>query len=228
MNSSLIQLSPTRDAKRDMAVRAGVRIEMVTIAWMLVEGAVALVAGILARSVLLTSFGIDSVIELIAGGVLLWRLATEARGHSLERVERAENRAAWVTGVGLSLLCVYVVGTASASLFTQTKPESAPIGIGLALIALLIMPILVWRKRAIATHIDSPALRADAACSLTCAYLAATLLVGLGLNLAFGWWWADAVASFAFLVWLVPEAREALEGARAGRGGCACGSPECN
>jgi len=223
MSSSLIQLTPGRNVRQEEAVRAGVRIEVVTVVWMLIEGAVALAAGILVRSVLLTSFGIDSVIELIAGGVLLWRLTTEARGHSLERVERAENRAAWVTGVGLSLLCVYVVGTAAASVLTRTKPESAPVGIALALIALVIMPVLVWRKRDIAARIGSAALRADAACSLTCAYMAATLLVGLGLNLAFGWWWADAVASFALLYWLVPEAREALEGARAGRGGCGCG-----
>ncbi len=226
MSSSLIQLTPRRSMQHEEAVRAGVRIEVVTVVWMLIEGVVALAAGILARSVLLTSFGIDSVVELIAGGVLLWRLTTEAHGHSLERVVRAENRAAWVAGIGLSLLSVYVVVTAAASLLTRTKPESAPIGIALALVALVIMPILVWRKRDIAARINSSALRADAACSVTCAYMAATLLVGLGLNLAFGWWWADAVASFALLYWLVPEAREALEGARAGRGGCGCGSDD--
>lgn len=223
MIRSFAHFAPMRHASHEVAVRAGVRIERVTVAWMFVEGAVALAAGILARSVLLTAFGIDSIIELIAGGVLLWRLSTEARGHSLERVQRAENRAAWVTGIGLSLLCVYVAGTAAASLLTRTKPESAPVGIALALVALVVMPILVWRKRDIAARISSSALRADAACSLTCAYLAATLLLGLSLNLAFGWWWADAVASFALLYWLVPEAREALEGARAGRGGCGCG-----
>lgn len=226
MSNSLAQPAPLRNVQHDVAVRSGVRIEIVTVVWMFVEGAVALGAGILARSVLLTSFGIDSIIELVTGTVLLWRLTTEARGLSLERVERAENRAAWVTGIGLSLLCVYVVGAAAASLLTRTKPESAPVGVSLALVALVVMPILVWRKRDIAARIDSSALRADAACSLTCAYMAAALLVGLGLNLALGLWWADAVASFALLYWLVPETREALEGARAGRGGCGCGGDD--
>lgn len=225
MNNTFIQLAPMRTAERGVAMRAGVRIEIVTFVWMLIEGTVALGAGIAARSVLLTSFGIDSVIELIAGGVLLWRLTTQARGHSLDRVERAENRAAWVTGIGLVPL-VYVVGNAAASLLTRTKPESVSIGIALALVALVIMPVLVWRKQDIAARIDSSALRADAACSLTCAYMAATLLMGLALNAIFGWWWADAIGSFVLLYWLVPEAREALEGARTGRGGCVCGDED--
>src|SRR5437879_13704506 len=88
-------------AGRGRNVRAGVRIEVVTVAWMAAEAAIAIGAGIAARSVLLTAFGLDSVIELVTGGALLWRLATEARGGSLARVERAETRAAGVAGVGL-------------------------------------------------------------------------------------------------------------------------------
>ena len=212
---------------RRQAIRAGVRVEIVTVAWMSVEAVVAIGAGLLAHSVLLTAFGIDSVIELVSGGVLLWRLVTEARAGSLERVERAEHRAAWVVGVGLSLLCVYVVASAGASLLTHSRPDSSIIGIALASAAVIGMPILAWRKRVIATRIDSAALRGDAACSITCAYLAATLLVGLALNAAFHWWWADSVAALGLLYWLVSEAREALEGARAGRGGCRCEDSTC-
>src|SRR5947209_4477682 len=95
--------------ERSRAVWSGVQIELITIGWMTVEAVVAITAGILARSVLLTVFGLDSVIELVTGGVLLWRLATEACGASVERVELVENRAAWVAGVGLLLMCVYVV-----------------------------------------------------------------------------------------------------------------------
>src|SRR5205085_9652057 len=131
---------------RRQAVRAGVRVEIVTVAWMSVEAVVAIGAGLLARSVLLTAFGIDSVIELVSGGVLLWRLVTEARAGSLERVERAEHRAAWVVGVGLSLLCVYVVASAGASLLTHSRPDSSIIGIALASAAVIGMPILAWRK----------------------------------------------------------------------------------
>jgi divalent metal cation (Fe/Co/Zn/Cd) transporter len=203
-----------------------VRIEIVTVAWMLVEAAIAIAAGILARSVLLTAFGIDSVIELVSGATLLWRLSTEARYGSLERVERAENRAAWVAGIGLVILCLYVVATSGLSLAVQNKPEASYVGIVLAIVAIIAMPVLAWRKRAIAAQIDSGALRADAACSITCAYLAATLLVGLALNALFHWWWADGVAALALLYWLIPEAREALAGARTGGGACSCGDAD--
>jgi divalent metal cation (Fe/Co/Zn/Cd) transporter len=89
------------------------------------------------------------------------------------------------------------------------------------------MPVLAWRKRAIAAPLGSAALRGDAACSITCAYMAATLLVELTLNALFGWWWADSLAALGLLVWLVPEAHEAIAGARAGHGACACGEDEC-
>ncbi len=219
--------SPRTRKERDQAVRAGVRVEQLTIAWMVVEAAVAIGAGVLARSILLTAFGIDSIIELVTGGVLLWRLLTEARGVSLARVERAENRAAWITGVGLVLLCLYVVTSAALGLFTHNKAEVSIVGIALSVAAVIGMPVLARRKRAIAARIDSAALRGDAACSITCAYMAGTLLVGLALNAAFQWWWVDSVAALALLYWLIPEAREALEGARAGRGGCSCGDDTC-
>ena len=221
-----VNVIPALPSPRAAAVRAGVRVEIVTVAWMTVEAFVAIGAGVLARSVLLTAFGIDSVIELVSGGVVLWRLAAEAHGRSLERVERAENRAAWVTGISLALLCVYVVVSALASLLTHTRPEASVVGIALSLVALVGMPILAWRKRAIAARIGSIALRGDAACSITCAYMAGTLLVGLGLNALFGWWWADSLAALGLLYWLAREAREALEGAREGRGGCGCCTDE--
>ena len=207
---------------RQTYVRAGVRIEIITVVWMAIEAAIAITAGIIAGSVLLTAFGIDSIIELVSGSVLLWRLSIEARGGSLERVQRAENRAAWIAGFGLIALCLYIVVTSALSLWVHNHPEGSAVGIALATAALVLMPILVWQKRKIAARIDSSALRADAACSLTCTYLAATLLLGLGLVAFFGWWWADAVAALALLYWIIPEAREAIEGARSGRGACGC------
>jgi divalent metal cation (Fe/Co/Zn/Cd) transporter len=219
--------TPSSRAARARALRAGVRVEQITVGWMAVEAVMAIGAGLLAHSVLLTAFGLDSVIELITGGVLLWRLSTEAHGGALERVGRAENRAAWVTGIALLLLCLYIVASAGVSLWTHSRPESAPVGIALALVALVGMPLLAWRKRAIATRIDSAALRGDAACSITCAYMAGALLVGLILTAVLGWWWADSVAALGLLYWLQREAREALAGARAGRGGCRCGEGAC-
>lgn len=217
-----------RPAQAARWARAGVRVEIVTVAYMLVEAAVAIAAGVLARSVLLTAFGLDSVVELVTGGVLLWRLAAQARGADLARVERAERRAAWVTGIGLALLCAYIVVMAAVSLLARNRPDASLAGIVLAAAALVVMPLLAARKRTIAAQLESPALRGDAACSITCAYMAGALLLGLALNALFGWWWADALAALALLYWLVPEAREALEGARAGRGACACGDDNCD
>jgi divalent metal cation (Fe/Co/Zn/Cd) transporter len=199
-----------------------VRVEIFTVVWMAVEAAVAITAGILARSVLLTSFGLDSVIELVTGAVLLWRLSAEARGDTMDHVEEAEVRAAWITGIGLALLCVYVLVTSALTLALQLRPERSFVGIGLAVSALIVMPLLVRSKRRIAAEIPSAALRADAACSLTCAYMAAALLAGLALNATFGWWWADSIAALGLLYWIAPEAKEALINARAGRAACDC------
>ena len=210
------------------AAWAGVRIELATIGWMTLEAAVAITAGVLARSVLLTAFGLDSVLELVTGGALLWRLATQARGAPLARVEAAEQRAAWIAGIGLALLCIYVVVSSVASLFAGIHAHESWAGIALAVAAVLLMPLLAWRKRIVAAQLGSGALRADAACSITCAYMGGTLLVGLALNAAFGWWWADSLAALALLYWLVPEAREALEGAQTGRGACTCEDDHCD
>jgi divalent metal cation (Fe/Co/Zn/Cd) transporter len=214
-------------ALRRADIRSGVRIEIVTIAWMTVEAVVATTAGIVAHSVLLTAFGIDSVIELVSGGTLLWRLSIESRGRSVGRVQQAENRAAWIAGIGLVALSGYIVVTSALSLWLHNHPEGSSVGMGLAMVAVVLMPVLTWQKRRIADRIDSGALRADAACSLSCAYMAASLLVGLGLNTIFGWWWADALAAISLLYWIIPEAREALTGARAGRGACGCDSSTC-
>ncbi len=201
-------------------VRSGVRVEVITVVWMVAEAVAALTAGMIAHSLLLVAFGLDSVIELVTAGVLLWRLMTEVRESSLDRVEHAENRAAWITGMSLALLCGYVVVSAVAGLVFHHEADRSPVGLALALGAMIVMPVLAWQKRNIAAGIESAAFRADAACSMTCAYMAATLLIGLGLNTLFGWWWAEHLASLAFLFWLVRETREALKGAQDGHGGC--------
>lgn len=222
-----IEQPPPASSSASSLAMAGVRIETITVAWMSVEAAVAIGAGVAAHSALLVAFGVDSVLELVTGAALLWRLWTERRGATLARVERAERLAAWITGVGLALLCVYIVTVALLDLFTQTTSSTSVAGLALAAVAVVGMPALAWRKRVIARQLNSAALRGDAACSLTCAYMAGALLVGLGLHALLGWWWVESVALLAFLYWLIPEAREALEGARAGRGACSCGDDAC-
>lgn len=200
-------------------VRAGVRVEVFTVVWMVVEAAVSIGAGVLARSALLTAFGIDSVIELVSGAILLWRLSVEARGEDTEHIERAEHRAAWVVAVSLVLLCVYVLGTAIYGLIARSRPEGSLAGIVISIAALVVMPGLGITKRRIAARLASPALRGDAASSFTCGYMAGAVLLGVGLNTLFHWWWAEDIAAFIFLLWLAGETREALEEAREGRDG---------
>lgn len=195
------------------ALRVGVRIEVFTVLWMLLEVTVSIGAGIAAASLLLVAFGLDSVVELLSGAILLWRLVVEARGGNAARVEQAERRAARVVAIALALLCVYVLGSAGYGFATQAKPERAPFGIAILVAALVVMPWLGLTKRRLAVRLDSGALRGDAASAFTCAYMAAIVLVGLVLNALFHWWWAEDLAALVFLVWLVGETREAWEDA---------------
>jgi divalent metal cation (Fe/Co/Zn/Cd) transporter len=207
-------------------VRLGIWIELVTIVWMVIEASVALSVGFATRSVSLQGFGLDSIVELIAGGILLWRLMVEQRGGSTERIEVAERRASWVTAISLFALALYIVGDSAFAFVTRTQPEASWWGVSLAIAAAIIMPLLWQGKLRVAKRIGSAALKADAACSVTCAYMSLALLAGLLLNRLFGWWWADPLAALALVYFLVQEGREALHEARTGET-CSCGDEEC-
>jgi divalent metal cation (Fe/Co/Zn/Cd) transporter len=202
-------------------VRLGIWIELATVAWMVIESAVALSIGFSTRSVSLQGFGLDSIIELIAGSILLWRLRIEHLGRNFDRVEQAERRASWVTAISLFALSFYLLGDSALTLLTGTRPESSWWGLALAVAAALIMPLIWQGKLRVARRIGSAALKADAACSITCAYMALALLLGLLLNQLFGWWWADPLAGLALISFLVREGREALHEARSGAS-CHC------
>ena len=221
-------LTQVKEAQTTRAgqVRLGVWIELGTIVWMVIEASVALLVGFATRSVSLQGFGLDSIVELVAGGILLWRLLVEQRGGSLERIETAERRASWVTTISLFALAVYIVGDSAFAFLTRTQPEASWWGVGLAIAAAIIMPLLWQGKLRVAKQIGSAALKADAACSVTCAYMSLTLLAGLLLNRLFGWWWADPLAALALVYFLVQEGREALHEARTGEM-CSCGDEEC-
>jgi divalent metal cation (Fe/Co/Zn/Cd) transporter len=196
---------------RSADLRFGIRLEAFTVAWMVLEAALSIGAGVVAGSFLLVAFGLDSVIELISGSVLLWRLTVEAGGGDRQQVERVEHRAIWVVAITLALLCLYVLASSVYGLVTRSRPESAPLGIGIAAAAVIVMPYLALAKRRVAARINSDALRGDAAESLTCGYMAATVLAGLAFNALFHWWWAEDIAALAFLYWLFGETREAFE-----------------
>ena len=191
--------------------------EALTVAWMIVELVVALVAGIAARSVALTAFGVDSGIEVFTAVVVLRQLLLHTDRATEEELDARERQASRLVGWALYGLIVYIVASSAASLISRTEPESSLPGMMLALAALLVMtPLWRWRRR-LAAALESPSLRGDAACSLVCIYMAATLLAGLLLNSLFGWWWADSLAALAMIWWIRGEAREALEAARSGR-----------
>jgi len=202
------------DMARSAAVRRGVKLEQITVAWMVGESVIAIGAGIAARSVLLTAFGFDAVVELLSGIVVLRLLATEAVGATTVRVERLERTTTRIAAVLLVMLCVYVVISSAAGLALRIAPDPAPLGLSITAAALIAMPLLARAKRAVNHVINSASLRADIAETVSCAYLAAIALVGLGLSMLLGWWWAQYVAAVALLIWLAPETREALESAR--------------
>jgi divalent metal cation (Fe/Co/Zn/Cd) transporter len=176
---------------------------VLTIAWMLIEAAVAISAGVAARSVLLTAFGVDSVIELISGVVLYRRLRDESA--------RIERTATGISAVLLVLLCVYVLVTAVIGLLLRIEPSESVVGIAVSAVALVAMPLLAIAKGRVNMVLQSPSLRADIAETVSCAYLAGVTLAGLLVAALTGLWWVQYVAALALLAWLVPEAREALE-----------------
>lgn len=193
-------------------IRAGIRVEWLTIAWMTVEALVSIGAGLAARSIALIGFGADSVIEMASAGVMLWRLRLEPVGVIAipSRGQSAERLASRVVGWSLLLLAVFVAGRSAYDLWTHATPESSPIGIAMAATALAVMPWLIRTKRQVASAINSPALKGDAACGVVCVYMAATLLAGLILQAVFGWWWADPVAALGIVYFIVREGREVL------------------
>lgn len=203
-------------AEADVPARARwTRIALVLVAgtalYNVVEAGVALWSGVRADSSALVGFGLDSLIECAAASVLLWRLALEARGADHETVERSEERVMRFVGVTFLLLATYVAAESVWTLVRQQAPSESTIGIILAVASLAIMPVLAWGKLRAASHVGSGALRAEAKETLACSYLSAALLLGLVLNAALQWWWADPVAALAMVPWLV---REGLEGVR--------------
>ena len=186
-----------------------------TVGWMLVEGAVAIGAGIAARSVALTAFGVDSGVELFSSAVVLRRLLQRTEGDERGSMTGGERTATKLVGLALYALIAYIVLSAGVALVFRFEPVASPIGIGLTIASLLIMAVL-WRWRlALADRLGSPALRGDAACSMVCLYMAGVALGGLLLNQFFGLWWADPLAALALVWWIRGEAKEALEVSRA-------------
>lgn len=192
-------------------VRVATRLVVLTALYNAIEAVVALWAGVAAASIALIGFGFDSAIELAASLAVLVRMRAEARGAVGEAVARSERRVRRFVGWTFVALGAYVLLEAGLALWRREPPAESPVGIALAVLSLVIMPVLAWRKLHAARVLHSRALAAEAKETLACAYLSLCLLLGLGLHAVVGWWWADPVAALAMVPWLLHEAREAME-----------------
>ena len=194
---------------RRAQVRRGKLLEYFTGGYNSLEGVVAIASGLVAGSIALVGFGFDSAIEVISGCVLLWRLYGDA---DESRRERIEQRALRIVGISFFLLAAYVTFDAVKSLVRREAPEESVVGIALAAVSVVVMPLLVRAKRRIARSIGSAALHADATQTQICTYLSAILLGGLVLNAAVGWWWADPLAALVMVPIIAKEGWEGVRG----------------
>jgi divalent metal cation (Fe/Co/Zn/Cd) transporter len=216
-------------ARRAALSRRSLRLAYATAAYNLLEGVVAIAAGAAASSSALIGFGLDSFVEVSSALVIIWQFRS--------RVPEAKERLALrFIAVSFFALAAWVVAGSIRSLLSGSGADPSPLGIGLAVASLIVMPMLVWAKRRTGRELGSASVLADSTQTMLCTYLSAVLLVGLGLNAWLGWFWADAVAA------LVIAAVAAREGVEAWRGehcddcaiapgaaeepGCACG-PDC-
>ena len=182
-------------------------LQLLTVAWMTAEAGVALVAAWAAQSPALFGFGGDSAIELFSAVVVLWRFFSD--------LERAEKIAARIAGVLLLMLAVYIVIVSALALAGYREPQPSLVGIMLLILAAAGMPWLAKRKRRLAAQTASASLRADAAESEVCGYLAWIALAGLAANAIFRAWWADPLAALALLPLIVKEGWQSIRASAA-------------
>jgi divalent metal cation (Fe/Co/Zn/Cd) transporter len=184
---------------------------------MVIEAVVAVAAGLVAGSLVLLAFGLDSIIELISAGVLIWRLSVELR-HGQTFSERAERQASRIGGALLFALAAYVVVSAGWGLWLRQGAEFSILGLGISIFAIPIMRYLARRKIGLADKLGSGAMRADAMESITCGWLSFVVVVSLVAQAVVGAWWVDPLGSLAIVWFLVKEGREAW-----GAKECGCG-----
>jgi divalent metal cation (Fe/Co/Zn/Cd) transporter len=204
-----VNTTATADLARTRAVRRGQWLTWATVGYNLLEGLLSIGAGLVAGSVALVGFGVDSFIEVTASLTAIWRLHADA---DADRRALAERRALRVIGLCFLALAAYVALDAGRTLLTRATPEESIVGIVIAALSLVVMPLLARAKRRVATALGSRAIRAEARQTDICMYLSAILLGGLGLHALFAWWWADPVAALAMVPLIGWEGRRALTG----------------
>ena len=211
-----MQTSVEHGVARAALVRRGLWLNYFGLGYNSLEGLIAIGAGVLAGSVALVGFGIDSVIEVLASVAAQWRLRADFDPTRRHEVERITHR---IIGISFLALAGYVAYDSGMSLYRGERPAESRVGIALAALSLIVMPLLVRAKRKVASGLTSRALHADANQTALCTWLSGILLGGLVLNAMLGWWWADPIAA---LIMVPIIAKEGLEGVR-GEDHCADG-----
>lgn len=201
--ATTLRLAP---GERSAALGRARLLNRITLGWNVIEGVVAITAGVAAGSVSLIGFGMDSGIEVSASIVLAWRLRQERRAGCMAEYDR---RAVRLIAVAFAALAAYVWVHAGYDLATGARPDASVPGLVIALLSFLLMPRLARAKRALAPTLGSRAVAADADQTNLCALLSGVLLTGVGLNAVFGWWWADPVAALVIGTLAAAAARRA-------------------
>jgi divalent metal cation (Fe/Co/Zn/Cd) transporter len=211
MSSQPLQIGkpPDKDrlAERTKLVRQAKLLAWLGVGWHGIEAAIAVGAGLVAGSIALVGFGADSLIESVAGVVLLWRFAA-----SRAASEAAEQRAQKLIALSFYTIAAYVGFEALRTFIAAEQPEASWVGIGLAAFTLVTMPPLALAKGRIGEKLGSSATKSEGQQNMLCAYLSAALLVGLGANALFGLWWADPITALLIAGVAVKEGRESWRG----------------
>lgn len=215
MSSAPLQLLPVapsqpaapRDEHRRQLVRWARALAWLGLAWHIVEAAVAIGAGVAASSVALVGFGADSLIEALAGIVVIWLMA-QSRSSSAA----AERRAQQLIAATFGLLAAYIAVESLRDLVAGHHPQVSWVGVALSVVTLATMPPLARAKRRVGEQLGSAATASESRQTLLCAYLSAALLTGLLANAVLGWWWADPIAALAIAGVAAREGREAWRG----------------
>jgi divalent metal cation (Fe/Co/Zn/Cd) transporter len=198
--------------ERPRDLTRALRLAWFTVGWNVLEGAMAVGAAVTAGSIALLGFGLDSFVETASGAVIVWRTVAERRTSNLEAVERIERLAGKLVAASLVALAAFIAADAGRALYLRERPEASMLGLVIAAVSIVAMQWLAREKRKVGRRLHSRSIQADAFQTTACLYLSLIVLVGVGLNLAFGWWWADPVAALVMVVPLCTEARDAWRG----------------
>ena len=214
---TMIDATDARDENhgidRGVLLKRGFRLENISLGWNLIAGTGAVIAGVIAGSVALIGFGVDSFVESSSAAVIIWRILSESRNKTNpEKIYLIERRAQRLVGLSLLAFAIYILFQSGSALVLQERPEVSHTGIILAVLSLAVMWWLARSIRRVGQQLHSHAIEADSSQTLAWWWMSLSLLVGLGLNALFGWWWADPLAGIAISALMLREAKSVWSG----------------